>query len=561
MTTVSLVIGLLLADPSGPNAIRVDSRLLEVEAQRAKTIANVRPSVVAIFAGGGAGGGSGVLISPDGYALSNYHVVRESGPAMKCGLVDGKLYDAVLVGTDPVGDVALIKLLGRDDFPAAALGDSDQLRLGQTVLVMGNPFLLASDYEPTVTMGIVSGLHRYQYPAGTILEYTDCIQTDASINPGNSGGPLFNLAGEVVGINGRASFEKRGRVNVGVGYSISINQVKNFLDHLRGGLIVDHATLGATVTTDSEGRVIVDEILTSSDAYRQGLRTGDELVTFAGRAIGSVNQFKNVLGIHPKGWRVDLVYRRDNRKSTLEGIRLRGVLREDDVAKASKAPPRPRQGPGPRQPAAAEAKIPDAVRSVYEAKAGFANYHFNRSLRESLLAGLRAKASFADRTGSWRIRLVGPDGGELELTLADAGVAWKAGQISFAWRAGDPDNLDPPGTGGLLVTLDHWRRMLVDQNKWFSACDYAGGFPAPNGDLCLALSAQRGGIESLWLFDRSTGLLRALECQVTDESAACELALDDYRPLAGHVFPHRWQVRHAGVTVGTYSVRTVELSP
>ena len=143
----------------------------------------------------GHGGGSGVLISPDGYALTNFHVTAPCGAAMKCGLTDGKLYDAVIVGIDPVGDVALIKLLGRDDFPVAEMGDSDAVHVGDWVFAIGNPFLLADDFTPTVTYGIVSGVHRYQYPAGTLLEYTDCMQTDASINPGNSGGPLFNAAG------------------------------------------------------------------------------------------------------------------------------------------------------------------------------------------------------------------------------------------------------------------------------------------------------------------------------------------------------------------------------
>ena len=91
--------------------------------------------------------------------------------------------------------MALIKLLGRDDFPHAELGDSDQLHAGDWVFAMGNPFLLATDFQPTVTYGIVSATHRYQSPAGTLLEYTDCIQTDASINPGNSGGPLFDMRG------------------------------------------------------------------------------------------------------------------------------------------------------------------------------------------------------------------------------------------------------------------------------------------------------------------------------------------------------------------------------
>src|SRR5262249_58511953 len=104
---------------------------------------------------------------------------------------------------------------------------------------MGNPFLLATDFTPTVTFGLVSGVHRYQYPeGGVLLEYTDCIQFDTSINPGNSGGPLFNLAGELIGINGRGSlpFDKPGPVHSGVGYAISINQIKNFMGHLRAGL-------------------------------------------------------------------------------------------------------------------------------------------------------------------------------------------------------------------------------------------------------------------------------------------------------------------------------------
>src|SRR5205814_2664695 len=98
------------------------------------------------------------------------------------------------------------------------------------------------------------GVNRYQPPEGKgTLEYTDCIQFDTSINPGNSGGPLFNMNGELIGINGRGSFDKRGRVNSGVGYAISINQIKNFLGHMRAGIDTDHATLGATVKTVGEG--------------------------------------------------------------------------------------------------------------------------------------------------------------------------------------------------------------------------------------------------------------------------------------------------------------------
>src|SRR6266699_1638795 len=152
-------------------------------------------------------------------------------------------------------------------------------------LAMGNPFLLATDFTPTVTFGLVSGVHRYQYPEGTLLEYTDCIQVDTSSNPGNSGGPLFNMKGELIGINGRGSFDKRGRVNSGVGYAISINQIKNFLGQLYAGIDTDHATLGAAVKTTNEeegqiARIVVNTILDDADATRRGLQPDDELVEF-----------------------------------------------------------------------------------------------------------------------------------------------------------------------------------------------------------------------------------------------------------------------------------------
>src|SRR4029079_10597672 len=102
-------------------------------------------------------------------------------------------------------------------------------------------------------------------------ELSACPRTRAALNPGTSGGPLFNSKGQLIGINGRGSFEKRGRVNVGVGYAISINQIKLFLGALKGGRIVDHATLGARLNKADDGRIVVSDILEESDAYRRGL--------------------------------------------------------------------------------------------------------------------------------------------------------------------------------------------------------------------------------------------------------------------------------------------------
>ena len=202
-------------------------------------------------------------------------------------------------------------------------------------------------FNPTVTYGIVSGVHRYQYPAGTLLEYADCIQTDASINPGNSGGPLFNENGDLIGINGRGSFEKRGRVNVGVGYAISINQIKHFMGFLHSGRILDHATLGATVSTDENGNVIVTNISESSDAYRRGLRYGDQLLSFGGRNITTVNGFKNVLGIYPRGWRVPISFLHEgDRIDTF--VRLTGVHSPEELL--ARVQPNRQQPQGPPMP-------------------------------------------------------------------------------------------------------------------------------------------------------------------------------------------------------------------
>ena len=214
---VALSVGIsFIADAASAQEISPAELQQVIDAQNAriKIVEKISAPTLAVFGPDGGGGGSGVIVTPDGYALTNYHVTQPCGDYMRCGMNDGKLYDAVIVGIDPTGDVALIKLLGRDDFPTAELGDSDKLEPGQWCIVAGNPFLLANDFKPTITYGIISGTHRYQYPSGTLLEYADCIQTDASINPGNSGGPLFNADGQLVGINGRCSFEKLSLIHI-----------------------------------------------------------------------------------------------------------------------------------------------------------------------------------------------------------------------------------------------------------------------------------------------------------------------------------------------------------
>jgi len=306
------------------------------EQDRIKVMAEAAPSFVCIFKSDRSGGGAGVVITEDGYGLTNYHVVAPLFETRRGlgGMSDGKLYPLEVLGIDPTGDVAMFRLTGKDRFTPARLGNSDGARLGDWVFAMGNPFGLAEDYTPGVTHGIVSGLHRYQFGAGPAkLVYTDCIQVDASINPGNSGGPLFDMAGEVIGINGRASFEfeQRGRVNVGVGYAISINQIKRFIPHLRAGLLAEHGSPGATMIDLGYHHVVIEKMLDPSAAAAAGLHVGDRLRRFAGRDIHSSNLFANILGTFPAGWPVSAEFERN-------GQRFRKYLRLDPLPVRLKKP-------------------------------------------------------------------------------------------------------------------------------------------------------------------------------------------------------------------------------
>lgn len=408
----------------------------QMESERIETIARAAKSTICVFDRRGQGGGSAVVVSADGFALTNFHVVEPCGPFMKCGLNDGRLYNAVLVGVDPTGDVALIKLIGRDDFVPAILGNSDLLRVGENCIAAGNPFLLAHDYQATITWGIVCGTNRYQYPEGGILEYADCIQTDAAINPGNSGGPLFNARGELVGINGRGSFEKRGRVNVGVGYAISINQIKHFFSLLKAGRIVDHASLGATFSSTDSGEVHVSNLLDESDAARQGLRFDDRLLSFADREINSVNQFKNILGTFPRDWLVRLTVERDGQTIPLS-VRLAGIndpFRLDELVNGAlldsepKAKEEPDKKADPPESTEAEqvTDVPAELKDLYEARRGFANFYFNR-LETKRVWGKFFTADGAERfAAKWT--LTGTvDSDKLQVVLDDQKSGWRLG--------------------------------------------------------------------------------------------------------------------------------------
>jgi len=571
LITVSSVVALLagpgLRSAVAADAVEVPEAVLAAEAQRVATIGRISRPTIAIFDRNGQGGGSGVLISPDGYAITNYHVTAPCGPAMKCGLSDGRFLNAVLVGLDPGGDVALIKVLGADKsgseetaFPAAELGDSDIARVGDWVYVAGNPFLLAEDFKPSISYGIISGVRRYQYPAGTLLEYTDCLQTDAAVNPGNSGGPLFDSAGRLIGINGRCSFEKRGRVNVGVGYSVSINQIKRFISHLKSGRLVDHASLGAIVSTDSDGRVVVDDILEDSDAYRRGLRYGDEIVRFGDRDISTANALKNVLGTYPQGWRVPIVFRRDG-KEYERLVRLAGAHREGELAamleggrdqRKVELPERPEQPPSPKKPkprkrpAKKSATLPDDVQKVYESRTGYANYWFNRYQQQRVWNNFLARGDFAGAGWNWIIRGKDQANGDVEIVLSEdrGSIVTPVGKSAAEFTMSLSDTLSPPRSGGLLAALHLWQRLLLVGPRLFGDVYYLGTLPFPDEQqLPDCLVGIYGGVETRFYFDPAEGNLVGIEMQAADDRDPCEIYFSDFRPVQGRRLPHRWVIR------------------
>ena len=246
-------------------------------------IESVYGAVVAIYGNDRQGGGSGVLFDPSGYALTNHHVIAGAGEGGWAGLADGKLYRWKLIGTDPGGDVAIIQLArqGRYFRPRRwATATRSALATGRWRWAIR--LCLAEDQRPTVTLGIVSGVKRFQEGSGlNQLVYGNCIQVDSSINPGNSGGPLFNMHGQIIGINGRGSFEERGRVNVGLGYAISSNQIKLFIPELLATKIAQHGTLDAMFGNREEG-VICYTLNLDSAVAKAGLALGDTLARFRG---------------------------------------------------------------------------------------------------------------------------------------------------------------------------------------------------------------------------------------------------------------------------------------
>jgi len=242
--------------------------------------------------------GSGVIISDDGYAITNSHVVQNA-TEIKVFLSDGRNFEAELIGSDDVNDISVIKLKDSSKkLPHAFLGDSDSIIIGEWTIALGNPFgYLIKDSEPTVTVGVVSAMNR-NFHSNDERIYKKMIQTDAAINPGNSGGPLVNINGEIIGIN-TFIFSKSGG-SLGMGFAIPSNRVKNIVQEIikYGGIrpiwfgfkVQDITpSLASSLGLDSSDGVIVSYIDEDGPADDAGLKRGDIIITIDGQIIKIVN--------------------------------------------------------------------------------------------------------------------------------------------------------------------------------------------------------------------------------------------------------------------------------
>lgn len=274
--------------------------------------------------------GSGFIISQDGYILTNDHVV-DGADEIKVKLSDGREFTGEIRGLDPKLDLALIKIDAGEDLPVARLGDSEEIKVGEWVMAIGNPFGL----EQTVTVGIVSAKGRV-IGAGP---YDDFIQTDASINPGNSGGPLFNMQGEVIGIN--TAIVAQGQ---GIGFAIPVNMAKQIIPQLRDEGRVTRGWLGVTVQAlnkelaesfdlDTTHGALVNEVIEDSPADKAGLKRGDIIVEYDGKQVDELNDLPRLVAATPVDETVKVKVFRDGKERTIN-VKI-GRLDDGEVALAA----------------------------------------------------------------------------------------------------------------------------------------------------------------------------------------------------------------------------------
>ncbi|WBB54884.1 trypsin-like peptidase domain-containing protein [Verrucosispora sp. WMMD573] len=280
--------------------------------------ASVQDSVVSISTGSGEG--SGVVLSADGYVLTNNHVIAGGGDTVRVFFADGTSTQAEVVGTDPKTDLAVLKANGLTDLQPATLGDSDAMQVGDQVLALGSPLGL----QGSVTAGILSARDRtiqagggQQLPGQAVSSISGLLQTDAPINPGNSGGALVNTRGEVIGINTAIATAGQGSTgNIGVGFAIPSNKAKDVAEKLQRGEKISHPSLGVSVNAAPDGGALIGAVNPGSAAERAGLQQGDVITRFGDKVINDSNDLVAAVQAGKVGDQVEVTYQRNGAEAT-----------------------------------------------------------------------------------------------------------------------------------------------------------------------------------------------------------------------------------------------------
>lgn len=302
------------SDPVAAGGPPVSGEPLDVAAivdQVGPSVATIQSEVQTPLGGTGTGAGTGIVISPDGEVLTNAHVVDGATTVRVTLEGDPQSREARVVGTDPERDLALLEIDGVSDLPAADLGDSSSVAVGDGVVAIGNALALRGG--PTVTRGIVSAVDRTLPTVNGTM--TGLIQTDASISSGNSGGPLVNAAGEVIGINTAVATGGGGRAAENIGFAIAADRAAPVIDQLRTGTVTQpQGHLGVQVADPSDGSrgALLAEIVDGSPADEAGLRTGDLVIAIGDDTVHGAADLAAVIGSHEPGEEITLTFIRDD---------------------------------------------------------------------------------------------------------------------------------------------------------------------------------------------------------------------------------------------------------
>jgi hypothetical protein len=356
------------------------------------------------------------------------------------------------------------------------------------------------------------------------------------------------------------------------------------MGQLKAGLDTDHASLGAQIDTESEespvNKLVVQRII-PSDASRRGLDLGDNVLFFAGRPMSSPNNFKNVLGIYPRGWRLPLTFRRDSEKREIL-VRLMGAIKQELPAdkpdeKDPKAPPPPPPPPPPSGPGA----------KLFEAKAGFANYYFNKLERDKLLTAFATQCGdFSAVKGDWSIELKGKVRGFkkeststihiLEKEKVKAKIDDVEDEVDLLGKELKTKEVEvPTGSGGLLAAMYMWHQIVTAGTTNVSPEISHGGiepfYPLPSDGSkpeytkirldCEVLRSKFTGFTAKWYFSPKDHTLIGGEVIIDREEDPCELYFSDYKKVDGRMLPHHIDVYHGDKIFASWNVESYKLNP